>query len=182
MTTSRARRYSSPLARRTIRASSRRISGDEPVARRGVRAPCTTRAEPGRDTRPAQLRATTPNGAAADAERGTLLGMDTGIERERLLAGSITYAPIAGWLRPRRGFHHGAPASPNARSCSRRRWGSRQHQTIRRELTVRHEDDHAQHGGIDVAKAGAKYARASLAAPPGPVHPADRRLRDAEGS
>jgi cell surface protein SprA len=45
---------------------------------------------------------TTPNGAAADAERGSFLGMNAGIERERQLASSLTYTPeIAGWLRPR---------------------------------------------------------------------------------
>lgn len=45
---------------------------------------------------------TTPNGAAASAERGSFLGLDTGIERERQIASSVTYAPeIAGWLRPR---------------------------------------------------------------------------------
>jgi hypothetical protein len=46
--------------------------------------------------------ATTPNGAAAGQERGSLLGLDTGLERERQLASSLTYAPVIGdWLRPR---------------------------------------------------------------------------------
>ena len=46
--------------------------------------------------------ATTPNGVAAEAERGSFLGLDTGIERERQLASSVTYAPLVGdWLRPR---------------------------------------------------------------------------------
>ena len=46
--------------------------------------------------------ATTPNGAAADAERGSFLGLDTGIEREREIASSVTYAPVLDeWLRPR---------------------------------------------------------------------------------
>ena len=44
----------------------------------------------------------TPNGAAAAADRGSFLGFNAGIERERQLASSITYAPeVAGWLRPR---------------------------------------------------------------------------------
>jgi len=44
----------------------------------------------------------TPNGAAATADRGSFLGLDAGLERERQVSSSVTYAPeIAGWLRPR---------------------------------------------------------------------------------
>ena len=44
----------------------------------------------------------TPNGAAAADQRESFLGLDTGLERERQLASSLTYTPvIAEWLRPR---------------------------------------------------------------------------------
>jgi hypothetical protein len=44
----------------------------------------------------------TPNGKAADEARGSFLGLNAGIERERQLASSVTYSPlVAGWLRPR---------------------------------------------------------------------------------
>ncbi|HUQ82735.1 MAG TPA: hypothetical protein VM076_16410, partial [Gemmatimonadaceae bacterium] len=44
----------------------------------------------------------TPNGAAANDERGSFLGLDAGFERERQLASSMTYAPeVADWVRPR---------------------------------------------------------------------------------
>ena len=46
--------------------------------------------------------ASTPNGAAAIAERGSFLGMKAGLERERQIASSMTYAPeVVPWLRPR---------------------------------------------------------------------------------
>jgi len=110
---------------------------------------------------------TTPNGAAADAERGSLLGLDTGIERERQLASSITYAPeYAGWLRGRLDLASnfslirdpnapvvlpntltGAPGSLTASPQIPLRLGNT------RTITVG--------TGIDVAKAGIKYAGAT---------------------
>jgi hypothetical protein len=107
---------------------------------------------------------TAPNGAAADAARGTFLGMDTGIERERNVASSITYAPeIAGWLRPRVDFASSFSLSrdPNAplvfpNSLS----PTPSPDTIKRELAVRLGNTRTitLGTGIDVAKAGAKYA------------------------
>ena len=48
---------------------------------------------------------TTPNGVAAEAARGSFLGLDTGLERERQIASSVTYAPeVSTWLRPRVDF------------------------------------------------------------------------------
>jgi len=114
---------------------------------------------------------TTPNGGAADAERGTFLGMDTGIERERLLASSITYAPeIAGWLRPRVDFASSFSLSrdPNAPLVFPTSLGlTPTPDTVRRELAVRLGNTRTitLGTGIDVAKAGAKYtAPSSLAA------------------
>jgi len=44
----------------------------------------------------------TPNGIAADNDRGSFLGLDAGLERERQIASSLTYAPeVSTWLRPR---------------------------------------------------------------------------------
>ena len=107
---------------------------------------------------------TTPNGGAADAERGTFLGMDAGIERERQLASSITYAPeIAGWLRPRVDFASSFsltrdPNSPLVFPTSLT--PTPPPDTIRRELAVRLGNTRTitLGTGIDVAKAGAKYA------------------------
>jgi hypothetical protein len=46
--------------------------------------------------------ASTPNGVAALAERGSFLGINAGLERERQIASSMTYAPeVSAWLRPR---------------------------------------------------------------------------------
>jgi hypothetical protein len=43
-----------------------------------------------------------PNAIAAGAERDTWAGIDVGLERERVLATSILYSPVAtAWLRPR---------------------------------------------------------------------------------
>ena len=107
---------------------------------------------------------TTPNGAASDAARGTFLGMDAGIERERNVASSITYAPeIAGWLRPRVDFASSFslsrdPNAPLAFPTSLSPTSSPD--TIRRELAVRLGNTRTitLGTGIDVAKAGAKYA------------------------
>ncbi len=44
----------------------------------------------------------TPNTAAASRERGSLAGMDVGLERERVLSSSVLYTPFLGaWIRPR---------------------------------------------------------------------------------
>jgi hypothetical protein len=107
---------------------------------------------------------TTPNGAAAEEDRGTFLGLDAGIERERQLSASITYAPeIAGWVRPRVDLASGfslvrdpnapltfptipSPAAPP--------------DTIRRELALRLGNTRTVTlgAGFDVAKAGTRYA------------------------
>jgi len=115
--------------------------------------------------------ARTPNGAAAEAARGTFLGMDSGIERERQLASSITYAPeIAGWLRPRVDFASSFSLSrdPNAPLVFPTSLTvTAPPDTIRRELAVRLGNTRTitLGAGFDVAKAGAKYAPpASLAA------------------
>jgi hypothetical protein len=45
---------------------------------------------------------TTAVGIAAGRARGSFLGADAGFERERVLSGSVTFAPVlAAWLRPR---------------------------------------------------------------------------------
>jgi hypothetical protein len=46
--------------------------------------------------------AASPNAGAAQRERGSLFGIDVGLERERTMTSSITIAPPAsGWFRPR---------------------------------------------------------------------------------
>jgi len=107
---------------------------------------------------------TTPNGAVADANRGSFLGLNAGFERERQLSSSLTYAPdVAGWLRPRVDLASNfsllrdpnapllggdgtvpAPGSIGAASRIALRLGNT------RTITAG--------AGIDVAKAGTKYA------------------------
>jgi hypothetical protein len=108
--------------------------------------------------------AATPNGAAAGAARGSFLGLDAGIERERQLASSLTYAPeIAGWLRPRVDLASSFSLirDPNAPlvlpSALAPAPGT---ETGRPQLAVRLGNTRTitAGAGIDVAKAGTKYA------------------------
>lgn len=58
----------------------------------------------------------TPNDIAARNERGDLLGVDVGLERERTMTSSVTVAPnVTGWLRPRLalGSTYGMIRDPN---------------------------------------------------------------------
>jgi hypothetical protein len=108
--------------------------------------------------------ASTPNGAAADAARGSFLGLKAGIERERQLASSLTYAPeIAGWLRPRVDLasNFSLVRDPNAPlvlpSTLQPAPGT---ETGDPRLAVRLGNTRTitAGAGIDVAKAGARYA------------------------
>jgi hypothetical protein len=115
--------------------------------------------------------ATTPNGAAAEAERATFLGLDAGIERERQIAASITYAPeIAGWLRPRVDLASGFSLvrDPNAPlALPTFPTLTPQRDTLTRELALRLGNTRTITLGaaFDVAKAGTRYAPpSSLAA------------------
>lgn len=60
----------------------------------------------------------TATGAAATAERSSVLGIDAGLERERALTTTYTLAPrLEGWLRPRAGMStsYGLLRDPNTR-------------------------------------------------------------------
>jgi hypothetical protein len=107
---------------------------------------------------------TTPNGAAASENRGKFLGVNAGIERERQLSSSITYAPeIAGWLRPRLDLasNFSLIRDPNApiilpSGLS----GAPGAETGSPQLPLRLGNTRTITGGagIDLAKLGAKYA------------------------
>jgi len=111
----------------------------------------------------------TPNGAAAATDRESFLGMDAGIERERQLSSSVTYAPeIAGWLRPRVDLASSFSLlrDPNAPLLSRDSLPSTPGSAEPPRLALRLGNARTitVGAGIDVAKAGTKYAGpASLA-------------------
>ncbi|HVZ76366.1 MAG TPA: cell surface protein SprA [Gemmatimonadaceae bacterium] len=62
---------------------------------------------------------TTPQGVLASRERRSLLGLDVGMERQRSMLGSVSFAPqLSTWLRPRIDFgsQYAALRDPNSRS------------------------------------------------------------------
>ncbi|MCC6319703.1 MAG: cell surface protein SprA [Gemmatimonadaceae bacterium] len=62
-----------------------------------------------------------PNALAARRERGSLLGVDVGLERERTMTSSVTFAPaVQAWIRPRLalGSTYGMLRDPNNRSLA----------------------------------------------------------------
>ena len=106
---------------------------------------------------------TTPNGAAATAERGSFLGLDAGMERERQMASSVTYAPtIAEWLRPRVDVatSFSMLRDPNAPIVAREGPQSAPiggAQASRIALRLGNTRTITAGAGIDLAKAGTKY-------------------------
>ena len=108
--------------------------------------------------------ASTPNGVAAASARGSFLGLDAGIERERQLASSLTYAPeIEGWLRPRLDLASSFalirdPNAPLVLPSALAPAPGAETGTPRLAVRLGNTRTVTAGAGIDVAKASTKYA------------------------
>ena len=106
---------------------------------------------------------TTPNGAAAEAAQGTFLGLDAGLERERQIASSVTYAPqVSTWLRPRLDLatSFSLLRDPNAPLRSAQPAGGAAFQANRVPLRMGNSRTVTAGAGVDLAKAAERYGAA----------------------
>ena len=110
---------------------------------------------------------TTPNGAAAEAEQGTFLGLDAGLERERQIASSLAYAPeVSTWLRPRVDLatSFSLLRDPNAPLRSHARFGAPTGADDRVPLRMGNARTISAGAGVDLAKAAERYGAAGVPA------------------